>query len=84
MVKTVSHGDRVVLSMMIDKKVLDQLLRLPDDQLLQMLQLMSGGNYTGKLPDEAKMRRIRAVLREITDEDLCRIAALATVYQNTQ
>lgn len=70
--------------MMLDKKMLDQLLSLPDDQLLQMIQLLGGGNGSGKLPDEMKMRRIRAVLREITDEDLHRIATLATVYQNTQ
>lgn len=70
--------------MMLDKKMLDQLLSLPDDQLLQMIQLLGGGNGSGKLPDETKMRRIRAVLGEITEGDLCRIATLATVYRNTQ
>lgn len=70
--------------MMLDKKMLDQLLTLPDEQLLQMIQLFGGGNGSGKLPDETKMRRIRAVLGQITDEDLRRIATLATVYQNTQ
>lgn len=68
--------------MMVDKKMLSQLLTLPDEQLLQMLQLLSGGAFP--MPDATKMRRFRAVLREITDEDLCRIATLAAVYQNTQ
>lgn len=70
--------------MTLDKKMLDQLLTLPDEQLLQMIQLLGGGSGSIKPPDETKMRRIRAVLCEITDEDLRRIATLATVYQNTQ
>lgn len=74
--------------MMVDKKMIDQLLQLPDEQLLQMVQfLMPGkvlGNVPGKLPSAVTMRRIRAVLTALTDGDLGRIAALMAVYQNTQ
>lgn len=68
--------------MMLDKKMLSQLLTLPDEQLLQMLQLLSGGTFS--MPDGTKMRRIRAVLSQITDADIERIGTLAAVYQNTQ
>lgn len=67
----------------LDKKMLEQLLSLPDAQLLQMIGLMSGGNIS-KLPDEKKMRQIRAVLSTITEEDLGRIAELSAVYKNAQ
>lgn len=74
--------------MMVDKKMIDQLLQLPDEQLLQMVQLLRPGkvpgNVPGKLPSAVTMRRIRAVLTALTDGDLGRIAALMTVYQNTQ
>lgn len=69
--------------MVFDKKMLEKLLQMPDAQLLQMIRLMSGGNIS-KLPDEKKMRQIRAVLSAITEEDLGRIAELASVYQNAQ
>lgn len=74
--------ERVVLGMMLDKKMLSQLLTLPDEQLLQMLQLLSGGTFP--MPDGTKMRRLRAVLDQITDADIERIGTLAAVYQNTQ
>lgn len=78
--------------MMVDKKMIDQLLQLPDEQLLQMVQLLMPGkvpgnvpgNVPGKLPSAVTMRRIRAVLTALTDGDLGRIAALMAVYQNTQ
>ncbi len=74
--------------MMVDKKMIDQLLQLPDEQLLQMVQLLRPGkvpgNVPGKLPSAVTMRRIRAVLTALTDGDLGRIAALMAVYQNTQ
>lgn len=71
--------------MMLDKKMIDQLLTLPDDQLLQMVQLLGGGKLGGKsMPNAETMRRVRAVLAEITEGDLSRLAALMAVYQNTQ
>ena len=73
--------------MMLDKKMIDQLLTLPDDQLLQMVQLLGGGKLGGKsmgMPNAETMRRVRAVLAEITEGDLDRLAALLAVYQNTQ
>lgn len=74
--------------MMVDKQMIDQLLQLPDEQLLQMVQLLRPGkvpgNVPGKLPSAVTMRRIRAVLTALTDGDLGRIAALMAVYQNTQ
>lgn len=74
--------------MMVDKKMIEQLLQLPDEQLLQMVQLLMPGkvpgNVPGKLPSAVTMRRIRAVLTALTDGDLGRIAALMAVYQNTQ
>lgn len=73
--------------MMVDKKMIDQLLMLPDEQLLQMVQLLMVGKsdgMPGKLPDAVTMRRIRAVLEALTDGDLSRIATLVAVYQNVQ
>ncbi len=73
--------------MMVDKKMIDQLLMLPDEQLLQMVQLLMVGKHDGlpgRLPDAVTMRRIRAVLEALTDGDLGRIAALVAVYQNVR
>lgn len=70
--------------MMLDKKMIDQLLMLPDDQLLQMVQLLGGGKLVDRSMGAETMRRVRAVLTEITDGDLDRIGTLMAVYQNTQ
>lgn len=70
--------------MMVDKKMIDQLLMLPDEQLLQMVQLLMPGKMPGRLPDAVTMRRIRGVLEALTDGDLSRIATLVAVYQNVQ
>jgi len=70
---------------MINKKSIDKLLEMPDERLLAMLKLLLGGtgiDISGKKFDHETIRRIRAVLQEITDEDLERIDTLMQRYRD--
>ena len=64
---------------MITKKTIDQMLSLPDDKMAAMLKLVlttAGADPSGLKFDERTVRRLRAVLGELTDADLSRISAL--------
>ena len=65
---------------MITKKTIDQMLALPDDKMTAMLKLVlstAGADTSGLKFDERTVRRLRAVLGELTDGDLARISTLA-------
>lgn len=73
--------------MKIDKKTINSILGLPDDKLLQMIKLISGS--MGVRMDDSKLKpetivKIRAVLNEITDDDLGRAEELINIYKNAE
>ena len=73
--------------MKLEKKMIDQLLALPDDKLWQMFQLLAVG--TGmkpgdKVPDASGMRKLRAVLKAVTDADIGRVTELIDLYKGTK
>lgn len=73
--------------MKLDKKMIDQMLSLPDDKLWQMFQLLSMGSglkMGDKAPDPAGMRKLRAVLEDITDADIARVLGLIDLYKKTK
>ena len=69
---------------MINKKNIDKMLALPDDRLIAMLRLVLSGvgvNLGGREIDPKTVRKIRAVLTEVTDSDIERVMRLADVYK---
>lgn len=73
--------------MKLDKKMIDQMLALPDDKLWQMFQLISMGTgmkMGDKAPDSAGMRKLRAVMEDITDADIGRVMELLDLYKQTK
>ena len=69
---------------MINKKSIDKLLEMPDDRMLAMLKLLLGStgmDVSGRRFDETSVRKIRAVLSEITDDALARIDVLMQRYR---
>ena len=70
---------------MINKSNIEKMLDMPDDKLLMMLKLVMGSagiDLGSKKIDEKTVRKIRALLREITDEDIDRITYLSGVYKS--
>ena len=71
--------------MKIDKKMLDKVLSLNDDQLWKAIQLVatrSGLNTVGKLEQPKDMSKIRTTLSGINDEDISRISELIKKGKN--
>lgn len=72
--------------MKIDKKIIDNMLALPDEKLWQMLKLMmaaNGGNVSDKTMDPTFMRKLRAVLSVVTENDIERVTTLMDLYKST-
>ena len=70
---------------MINKSMIDTLLEMPDDKMLMMLKVVmssAGIDMSGKKFDEKSIRKIRALLSEITDSDIDRISSLVDIYKN--
>lgn len=70
---------------MLNKAAINKMLEMPDDRLLAMLKIILSGtgmDLGGKKIDEKTVRRIRALLSEITDEDIGRFTELAERYKN--
>ena len=69
---------------MINKAAINKLLEMPDERLIGMLRILLGG-LGADLPleklDEKAMKRLRALLEAVTDEDLERIGVLTSVWQ---
>ena len=69
---------------MLTKKNIDKMLELPDDRLAAVLKLTAAasGADTSNLNLDAKtVRKIRAVLSEVTDADLERASVLMERYR---
>ncbi len=65
---------------MITKKNIEKMLELPDDRMTAMLKLLlasAGADPSRMSFDETAVRKLRAVLAELTDADLARIGELA-------
>ncbi len=70
---------------MINKKAIDKMLEQPDDKLIMMLKIVMSGTgleFPGKKIDEKTVRKIRALLSEITDDDIERVTYLSGVYKS--
>ena len=71
--------------MKIDKKMLDQILTMNDDQLWKTIQLVaskSGLNSAKNLERPKDMSKIRNTLSEINNEDISRIGELIKKGKN--
>ena len=69
---------------MLTKKTIDRMLEMPDDRLAAMLKLTlsAAGADTSRLNlDPASVRKLRALLREVTDADLERVSVLLDLYR---
>lgn len=69
---------------MINKSMIDKMLGMPDDKLLSMLKLLlstAGVDLSGKRFDEKSVKKIRALLSEITDDDIGRVTYLLDRYR---
>ncbi len=69
---------------MLTRKNIDKMLELPDDRFAAMLKLTAAaaGADTSHLKlDAVTVRKIRAVLREVTDRDLERASVLLERYR---
>ncbi|MBQ3637962.1 MAG: hypothetical protein II953_06320 [Clostridia bacterium] len=69
---------------MLTKKNIDKMLEMPDDRLGSMIRLTlaaAGADTSNLKLDETAIRRIRAVLTEVTDADLERAATLMERYR---
>lgn len=71
--------------MVFNKKTIEKMLEMPDDRLLAMLKIVLGSagiDLGKKSPDAKTVKKIRALLSEITDEDIARVTYLAERYRN--
>ena len=70
---------------MINKSIIDKMLDLPDDKMVMMLKIIlsnSGMDLPDKQIDSKTVAKIRAVLSEVTDEDIGRVSYLAERFRN--
>lgn len=70
---------------MLNKTAIQKLLQMPDERMMAMLRILLAGagiNTGDRAIDEKTVRRIRALLTEVTDEDLARFSRLAECYRN--
>ncbi len=70
---------------MINKKMIDKMLDLSDEKLLSMAKFLTasmGMESAGKQLNEKNIKKVRAVLSELTDQDLERVAYLTERYKN--
>lgn len=69
---------------MLNRAVIDKMLAMPNDKLIMMLKLVMGSagvDMGDKRIDEKSIKKIRAVLTEISDDDIERITYLISVYK---
>ena len=70
---------------MINKAMIDKMLEMPDDKLITMLRIVLSGtgvDIPAKKVDGKTVSKIRAVLSEVTDDDIERVMYLADRYKN--
>ena len=69
---------------MINKKNIDKMLEMPDERLWTMFKLVLSGagvNLGGGEMNPKTVRKLRALLREVTDNDIERVLYLADIYK---
>lgn len=69
---------------MLNKAMINKMLEMPDERLTSMLKIVlsaSGIDLGGKKLDEKTVRRLRALLSEVTDSDIERAAYLIDKYK---
>lgn len=69
---------------MINKEMLNKLVEMPDEKLMQMLRVLLSGtgiDLGSKRSDASEIKKLRALLREITDSDIERVIYLSGVYK---
>lgn len=68
---------------MLNKNAIDKMLDMPDDKFIMMLNLVLGSagiDMGNKKIDGKTVKKIRALLEEVTDDDLARLTYLVGVY----
>lgn len=69
---------------MINKKNIDKMLEMSDERLWSMLKLVLGGtgvNLGNGEMNPKTVRKLRALLSEVTDDDITRVLYLADIYK---
>ncbi|MBQ6789399.1 MAG: hypothetical protein IJO81_04365 [Clostridia bacterium] len=67
--------------MKFDKKALDSLLSLPDEQLVGMMRVISKGEFPSKRTDACTIAGLRHMLSQVTDGDISRACELIEQYK---
>lgn len=68
---------------MLNKNVIEKMLEMPDDKFIMMLNLVLGSagiDMGSKKIDGKTVKKIRALLKEVTDDDIARLTYLVGVY----
>ncbi len=68
---------------MLNKNAIEKMLEMPDDKFIMMLNLVLGSagiNMGSKKIDGKTVKKIRALLKEVTDDDIARLTYLVGVY----
>ena len=68
---------------MLNKNAIEKMLEMPDDKFIMMLNLVLGSagiDMGSKKIDGKTVKKIRARLKEVTDDDITRLTYLVGVY----
>ncbi len=68
---------------MLNKNAIEKMLEMPDDKFIMMLNLVLGSagiDMRSKKIDGKTVKKIRALLKEVTDDDIARLTYLVGVY----
>ena len=68
---------------MLNKDAIEKMLEMPDDKFIMMLNLVLGSagiDMGSKKIDGKTVKKIRALLKEVTDDDIARLTYLVGVY----
>ena len=68
---------------MLNKNAIEKMLEMPDDKFIMMLNLVLGSagiDMGSKKIDSKTVKKIRALLKEVTDDDVARLTYLVGVY----
>lgn len=68
---------------MLNKNAIEKMLEMPDDKFIMMLNLVLGSagiDMGSKKIDGKTVKKIRALLKEVTDDDIARFTYLVGVY----
>ena len=68
---------------MLNKNAIEKMLEMPDDKFIMMLNLVLGSagiDMGSKKIDGKTVKKIRALLKEVTDDDVARLTYLVGMY----